>query len=181
MNVTTRDGAPVGIEAGLGAALELIEQSCRAGGKILFIGNGGSAAIASHQAVDYWRNGGLAALAFNDASLLTCISNDFGYERVFAEPIVRFAREGDVLVAISSSGRSANILNGVEAARKADCRVITLSGFSSDNPLRALGDLNFYVPSDSYGIVEITHLSLLHGVLEERMRSGGESGAPPRG
>ena len=115
--------------------------------------------------MDYWKNGGLTALAFNDASLLTCISNDFGYERVFAEPIAGFAQEGDLLVAISGSGRSASILNGVEAARKATCRVITLSGFSGSNPLRVMGDLNFHVSSDSYGVVEITHLSLLHGVL----------------
>ena len=121
--------------------------------------------------MDYWKNGGLAALAFNDASLLTCISNDFGYERVFAEPIAQFARVGDVLVAISSSGRSRNILQAVEAARKVGCWVMTLSGFEEANALRRMGDLNFYLPSKSYGVVEITHLALLHSMLEDSIVS----------
>ena len=169
--VTLRGGVPLELRAGLGAAVDMVEDACFAGNKAIFIGNGGSAAIASHQAVDYWKNGGLAALAFNDASLLTCIANDFGYERVFAEPIERFARDGDVLVAISSSGRSPNILRGVAAGRKTGCRVMTLSGFDPSNPLRGAGDLNFYVPSHSYGIVEVTHLSLLHAILEDSMLS----------
>jgi D-sedoheptulose 7-phosphate isomerase len=169
--VTGSGGASMPLQEGLGGTVDLVEEVCAAGNKLIFIGNGGSAAIASHQAVDYWKNGGLTALAFNDASLLTCISNDFGYERVFAEPIGRFAHEGDVLVAISSSGQSPNILRGVEAARKVGCHVITFSGFDASNPLRGAGDLNFYVPSYSYGIVEITHLSLLHAILEDSMLS----------
>lgn len=157
----------MGLQAGLAGVLDLVEEAGRSGGKLMFIGNGGSAAIASHLAVDYWKNGGLPALAFNDAALLTCISNDFGYERVFAEPIQRFGRPGDLLVAVSSSGRSPNILRGVEVGRKVGCQVVTLSGFDDSNALRRTGDLNFYVPSHSYGIVEITHLSLLHAILEE--------------
>ncbi|MFQ5792799.1 MAG: SIS domain-containing protein [Nitrospinota bacterium] len=165
--VTGKDGAQMGLQAGLAGVLDLVEEAGRSGGKLMFIGNGGSAAIASHLAVDYWKNGGLPALAFNDAALLTCISNDFGYERVFAEPIQRFGRPGDLLVAVSSSGRSPNILRGVEVGRKVGCQVVTLSGFDDSNALRRTGDLNFYVPSHSYGIVEITHLSLLHAILEE--------------
>lgn len=166
--------------AGLGAALELMEKACGRGRKLMFIGNGGSAAMASHLAVDFWKNGGLSALAFNDSAQLTCLSNDYGYERVFAEPIGRFAQSGDVLVAISSSGRSPNILRGVEAARKVGCGVVTLSGFDESNELRRTGDLNFYAPSHSYGVVEITHLSLLHAVLEEsilaraKVKGGGQ-------
>ncbi len=75
----------------------------------------------------------------------------------------------DVLVAISSSGRSENILRGVEAARGKGCEVITMSGFTSDNPLRKTGRLNFYVPSDSYGYVEISHLTLCHCILDMMM------------
>lgn len=137
--------------------------------KVIFIGNGGSAAIASHQAVDYWKNGGVRAVAFNDASLLTCVGNDFGFEHVFEKPIEMFADPQDLVVAISSSGRSSNILRGVEAARVRDCRVVTLSGFSPDNELRGLGDLNFYVPAQSYGLVEISHLSICHGIAERLM------------
>ena len=134
--------------------------------KIIFIGNGGSASIASHQAVDYWKNGHIKAIAFNDSSLLTCISNDYGYENVFSTPMEKFADKGDLLFAISSSGGSKNILNGVKAAKKKRCFIVTLSGFSSKNPLRKSGDINFYVRSDSYGIVEITHLAICHSILD---------------
>lgn len=164
--VTGAGGKEFLLEESLTESLERMVSCCRKGNKLIFIGNGGSAAISSHQAVDYWKNGGLEAITFNDASLLTCISNDYGYERVFAEPIRRFARSGDCLLAISSSGKSPNILQAVEAARKIGCDVITFSGFSPSNPLRSLGKINFFVPSHSYGIVEITHLTLIHAMLE---------------
>lgn len=167
--VTTRDRGSLTLEAGLAQGLAMIEACGRGGQKLIFIGNGGSAAIASHQAVDYWKNGGVEAVAFNDASLLTCIGNDYGYDRVFAEPLRRFAKAEDLLIAISSSGKSPNILRGVEVGRERGCRVLTLSGFADTNSLRGLGELNFYVPSHSYGIVEVTHLSLLHAMLDERM------------
>ena len=117
-------------------------------------------------AIDYWKNGGIRATAFNDAALLTCLSNDYGYEQVFAKPIEMMSQAGDLLIAISSSGRSLNILNGVAAARKNGCGVVTFSGFAADNPLRSLGNINFYVPSESYGYVEITHLSICHSILD---------------
>lgn len=146
--------------------IELITSAQAQGRKVIFIGNGGSAGIASHLSVDFWKNGNINAIAFNDSSLLTCISNDFGYAHVFEQPVKRFAQSGDLLIAISSSGRSENILRGVQAAQEAGCRVMTLSGFSPDNPLREAGDLNFYLPSDSYGIVEVGHLAILHGMLD---------------
>jgi D-sedoheptulose 7-phosphate isomerase len=158
---------------GLSTGIELIVTQTSLGGKVIFIGNGGSAAIASHQAVDYWKNGGMRAMAFNDSSLLTCISNDFGYAHVFAKPVEMFAEPGDILVAISSSGRSENILLAVQAARRKGCKVITMSGFSPETPLRLLGDVNFYVPSDSYGYVEIAHLALCHCILDTIISSQG--------
>ena len=167
VNVMKRDGSSLSLAAGLAEGIVSMERCARAGRKLIFIGNGGSAGIASHQAVDYWKNGGLEAIAFNDASLLTCIGNDFGYEQVFAQPIRRFAKAGDLLIAISSSGKSPNILQGVAAACAMGCEVLTLSGFGSENPLRRLGALNFYVPSQAYGIVEVTHLSLLHAMLDD--------------
>tara|TARA_Y100000588_G_C13419045_1_gene570784 strand:- start:133 stop:522 length:390 start_codon:yes stop_codon:yes gene_type:complete len=115
---------------------------------------------------DFWKNGGIRSVAFNDSSLLTCISNDYGYKHVFEKPIEMFADPGDVLLAVSSSGKSENILKGVEAALMKECHVLTFSGFSNDNPLRSLGDLNFYVPSDEYGPVEIIHLSICHCILD---------------
>ena len=134
-----------------------------------FLGNGGSAAIASHAATDYTKNGGLKALTFNDASLITCLSNDFSYDEAFARAVTRFVNHGDTLIAISSSGASRNILNACAAARMKGATIVTLSGFEPTNPLRTLGRLNFYVPSTSYGLVESVHTALLHAILEEHV------------
>lgn len=142
------------------------------GNKLMFIGNGGSAGIASHMAIDYSKTGNLRALAFNDGAALTCLGNDLGYDQVFARQIELHARPGDYLIAISSSGASPNILRGVEAARECGCTVLTLSGFSADNPLRRLGDINLYVPHGSYGLVEIAHLALCHAILDLASRCG---------
>ena len=139
------------------------------GNKLMFVGNGGSAGICSHMAIDFSKNAQLRAMAFNDAAALTCLSNDLGYEKVFAKQVELHARPGDILIAISSSGRSANILGAVAAARNIDCKVYTLSGFDSDNPLRALGDINVYLPSREYGFVELGHLTVLHAVLDIQM------------
>lgn len=137
--------------------------------KVIFIGNGGSAAISNHQAIDYWKNGDIPAINFNNSSLLTCISNDYGYEFVFEKPINMFGKKGDVLVAISSSGKSKNILNAVKAAKKKGLFVITMSGFSKNNPLREMGNVNFYVPSNIYGLVEICHLIISHTILDTHL------------
>jgi len=166
VEVTDLHQGRVELSKGLLTAVDLVATQTAMGRKVMFIGNGGSAAIASHQAVDYWKNGGMRAIAFNDSSLLTCIGNDFGYPQVFVKPVEMFADAGDVLVAISSSGRSENILSAVNAARKKECKVITMSGFAADTPLRLRGDLNFYVVSDSYGHVEIVHLTLCHCILD---------------
>src|SRR5207247_6061407 len=127
--------------------------------------------------VDYWRTGGMRAVAFNDSALLTCISSDFGYAQVFERPIEMFGDAGDVLVAVSSSGRSENIVRAARIARAKGCRVITMSGFDRENALRRLGDLNFYVASKSYGHVEVTHLSLSHCLLDTIVAI---HGSPPR-
>jgi len=142
------------------------------GNKLMFIGNGGSAAIASHLAIDFSKNGGMRAMAFNDGAALTCLGNDLGYENVFAQQVALHGRAGDLMVAISSSGRSANILNGVAAARQNGAEVLTLSGFRPDNPLRTMGELNLYVPSSEYGFVEISHLTLGHAILDLAMGWG---------
>lgn len=156
------NGGKIAFDTAVALAIETI----RSGNKIIFIGNGASAAISSHMAADYCKNGGFAAIALNDPALLTCVSNDCGYEDVFSRPIEIIAKKGDVLVAISSSGSSKNILNAVNAAKNIGCKVITFSGFKKDNPLSKLGDINFYVPSDKYSHVEIIHHSICHYMLD---------------
>ncbi len=164
--VTSRSGQPIEFAEAATALMERARAAHAAGNKLIFVGNGGSAAIASHMATDYSKNGGVRALALNDASMLTCLGNDLGYDRVFAKQIELHARSGDLVIAISSSGRSANILNAVDAAAAAGCTIATMSGFTPDNPLRRKGEWNFYVASDRYGFVEIGHLTICHAVLD---------------
>jgi|TARA_B100001971_G_scaffold57585_1_gene52532 D-sedoheptulose 7-phosphate isomerase len=154
---------------GIGMVGNLILSQASSGNKLMFIGNGASAAISSHMSTDFWRTCGIRAVAFNDSSLLTCLGNDFGYEYIFEKSIEMFADRGDVLVAISSSGKSENILKGVNSAKSKDCSVITLSGFKDDNPLFSAGDFNFYVPAQEYGQVEVIHHSICHCILDTIM------------
>ncbi len=166
VEVTARDGARLEFADAATSVMARARATHAAGDKLIFVGNGGSAAIASHMATDYSKNGGVRALALNDSSMLTCLGNDLGYDRVFAKQVELYARKGDLVIAISSSGRSANILNAVDAALAAGCTVVTLSGFTPDNPLRRKGECNFYVASDRYGFVEIGHLTICHAVLD---------------
>jgi D-sedoheptulose 7-phosphate isomerase len=150
--VQDKEGNHIGLNDGVDRACKFFIGAESADKKVLLIGNGGSAGIASHMAVDIWKNGGIRASAFNDPSLLTCIGNDYGYKHVFEKPIEMFAEEGDVLIAISSSGSSENILLGVEAARQKGLTVITFSGFEGNNPLSSAGDVNFYYYATAYWI-----------------------------
>ncbi|MBU1152838.1 SIS domain-containing protein [bacterium] len=175
VKVTNREGQKIEFYAGIADAGDLIKDRTKSGSKLIFIGNGASAAISSHQATDFWKNGGMKAIAFNDSSLLTCISNDFGYKYVFEKPIEIFADSGDILLAISSSGRSENIIRAVDMARAKDVEVITLSGFKDDNPLRQLGNINFYIPSSCYGHIEVLHESISHCILDIIIQKDKES------
>ncbi len=166
ISVSDQEGHVLSFYDGIENVGKLITSRAASGHKVMFIGNGASAAISSHMAADFSKNGNMRAMAFNDVPLLTAVSNDLGYQHVFERPLSMFADEGDVLFAISSSGRSENILRGVQAARAKGCAIITLSGFTSDNPLCSLGDINFYVPSQHYGPVEVIHHSICHSILD---------------
>lgn len=153
-------------------AVDIALRTKEAKRSVYFIGNGGSAAIASHMAADFLKNGGMAAQCFNDPALLTCLSNDLGYENVFAKPLSLHGRAGDLLFAVSSSGRSESILRTAEVASGLNMSVVTLSGFTPDNPLRNLGDVNFYVPSNKYGVVEVSHHAICHAILDAVIEAG---------
>jgi len=154
------------LETGVQEILAIFQSLGRLDKKIIFVGNGGSAAIASHMAIDYWNNTGVPALCFNDGAQLTCLGNDYGFRTVFAQAIQIFARPGDVLVAISSSGQSENILQAVGAALQIGCTVLTLSGFSPQNLLREQGHFNIYCASQEYGFVELAHEMFLHMLVD---------------
>jgi len=129
---------------------------------IFLIGNGASASMASHVAADLAKNAQIRTEVFSDLSLITAIANDISYEEVFAEPLKRRMTEGDMLVAISSSGQSPNVLRAVSEANKRYGFVITLSSMKQTNLLKDQGFLNYYVPSATYGLAETCHAAILH-------------------
>ena len=129
---------------------------------VFLIGNGASASMASHVAADLAKNAHVHTEVFTDLSLITAIANDVSYDEVFAEPLRRRLKKGDMLVAISSSGQSINILQAVATAKKLGGIVITLSAMKAENPLRHEGELNLYVPAQTYGMAETCHAAILH-------------------
>lgn len=172
LKIETTDyaGKPIPLSRAISKVIRLIVTQTKKGNKLFFIGNGGSASIASHMSIDFLKNAKIPALAFNDPCLLTCISNDFGYKFVFKKPIEILSKKGDILFSISSSGKSENILNATREAKEKGCYLITLSGFSRKNPLKKLGEINFYLPSNSYGDVEIVHLAICHCIVDKIMK-----------
>jgi D-sedoheptulose 7-phosphate isomerase len=135
-----------------------------------FVGNGASTAFANHMALDWSKNGGVPSHAFTNSSIVTAMGNDLGFDEVFSGPLSYYSKKGDLLIAISSSGNSSNIIRAIEVARVIGMDVVTFSGLTPDNQSRKLGDLNFYIPAKTYGIVECAHQILLHIWLDKFMR-----------
>ena len=150
---------------------KLIRKTNKNGGKVMIVGNGGSAAIASHVSIDFTKAANIRAITFNDSSLITCFSNDYGYEYWVEKAIEFYADHNDLVILISSSGMSKNIVNAACKAKNMGLPVVTLSGFSSDNQLRKCGDINLWVDSDKYNLVEIVHqtwvLSIIDYLIEQ--------------
>ena len=130
--------------------------------KVFLVGNGASASMASHIAADLAKNAHIYAEVFSDLSLITAIANDISYEEVFAEPVRRRMVSGDMLIAISSSGQSPNIIRAIKEAKRMGGQVVTLSAMRSENLSRKEGDLNFFVPAKTYGMAESCHATILH-------------------
>jgi D-sedoheptulose 7-phosphate isomerase len=163
---TALDGEALSLDQAFARVLNMAHGAHDRDNKIIFAGNGGSAGICSHMAIDFSKNGGMRATALNDSSALTALGNDLGYENVFAKQIEWHGRSGDMLIAISSSGRSPNIIKAAGAARSRGCGIVTFSGFTDDNPLRRAGDVNFYIRAREYGFVEVAHQALIHAILD---------------
>ncbi len=162
MAATDRTGAALTIADAVAAWVAMTRATAERGGQLYIIGNGGSAGMASHMAADACKNGHLRALAFNDPALLTATANDLAYDQVFSLPLERLARPGDLVVAISSSGNSPNIVRALEISRTLGLASITLTGMRADNRARTLGDVNFYVDTPRYGWAESAHQIILH-------------------
>ena len=132
------------------------------GATIYYLGNGASASMASHFAADMVKTGSVRTMVFSDLSLLTAVANDLSYEDVYAEPLRWYMKSEDMVVAISSSGNSPNIVRAVVQAKKLGGTVVTISAMNEDNSIRKLGDLNFYVSAKTYGLAETVHAAILH-------------------
>lgn len=164
--ISNREEHDFGLEEGIQKAVDMVTKTATQNKKVILIGNGGSAAIVSHMQNDLCGAAGIRAMVFNEPSLLTALTNDYGYESAFEKLIHLWGDEGDLLIAVSSSGKSQNILIAVQAAIEKKCKTLTFSGFREGNPLRTLGDLNFYIPAESYGFVEVAHMSLMHAITD---------------
>lgn len=162
----THSAARLSPEEGIARVMQMLRLSRERGSSVYLVGNGGSAGIASHATTDFVNVAKLRAQTVHDPSLLTCMANDYGYENAFARILSQLASRDDVLVAISSSGKSPNIHNAVAAVRQKGGQVLTLSGFARDNPLRTMGDLNIWLDSRDYGFVEIGHQFILHNLAD---------------
>ena len=164
---TASEGAALSVADAFTRWLDITRGVHESGGTIYIVGNGGSAMMAGHFAADACKNGRLRALAFNDAALLTAAGNDLAFSEVFAVPLSQLAREGDLLITISSSGNSPNIIRALEVARAARLKIVTLSGKAQNNRSRTMGDVNFYVPADRFGWVESAHHVVMHYWLDQ--------------
>ncbi|HCV33377.1 MAG TPA: phosphoheptose isomerase [Acidimicrobiaceae bacterium] len=152
---------------------EMFRTAAKVGGKVILAGNGGSAAMASHVSVDLTKAAGIRAVNFNEADLLTCFANDFGYENWVARALEAYADPSDLVVLVSSSGASPNMVRGAEQARAMGLGLACLTGFAKDNPMRGLGDVDLWVDSDAYNIVEMTHHVWLLAVVDHLIDHGG--------
>ena len=136
------------------------------GRKVIFAGNGGSAAMASHCSVDLTKNAGIRAINFNEADLITCFANDYGYDEWVKKALEFYGDKGDSLVLISSSGNSMNLVNAATEARKMGMSIATFTGFGMENKLKQEGEVNIWVDSKAYNIVEMTHHIWLLAIVD---------------
>lgn len=150
---------------------ETIINVSNAGGTIFIIGNGGSAAIASHAAVDLTKAANIPATTFNESSILTCFANDYGYEYWVEKALEFYSKKNDMVILISSSGESKNIINGAAKAKEMKLPLVTFSGFSAKNQLRKMGDVNLWIDSSRYNIVEIIHQTWMLSIIDNIIKS----------
>ena len=136
---------------------EMLLEVKERGNKVIVSGNGGSAAIAGHIAVDYTKQAGIRTVNFNEPNLITCFANDYGYEKWVSKAIEFYGDKGDIAILISTSGSSLNMLNAAKTAKELNMQVVTFTGFDEENPLKQSGNLNLWVNSRAYNVVENTH------------------------
>lgn len=162
------------IDRSLKQLKKLIIETSERGKKVIIQGNGGSAAMASHFTVDLTKNAGVRAVNFNEPDLITCFANDRGYENWIVEALKFYADEGDLVILVSSSGRSSNIVSACRYCIERKHIVVTFTGMDPENPLKTVNSLglNFYVNSYAYNLIENVHqfwlLSVVDAIIGKR-------------
>ncbi len=164
--VTGKDLSPLPLEDGIRELCGQLSHLRNEARNLYLIGNGGSAGVASHATTDFFNVAKIRATTLHESSLITCMANDFGYENAYARMIRQMVKPGDIVIAISSSGKSMNIRNAAEEATINGGYVVTLTGFARDNPLRSMGAINIWVDSCDYGLVEVGHQFVLHNIAD---------------
>ena len=147
-------------------SVSLIDKCKKNNAKVYIVGNGGSSSIANHVSVDFTKVANISSFTFNNSNLITCFANDYGHDNWVSEAIKAYTNEKDMLILISSSGTSNNIVNAASYCNSKHIPLITLSGFKSDNPLSKLGDINIHVESESYNFIEMSHHIILVAIVD---------------
>jgi D-sedoheptulose 7-phosphate isomerase len=138
-------------------AKKMILDTKIAGRKLIFAGNGASASIANHASLDFTKQGKVKSVNFNESAFITAFANDFGYAGWIEKALEFHGDQGDTLIIISCSGTSENVVRAADYAKKNGINVITFTGFSESNPLKFSGDINFWIDSKAYNIIEGIH------------------------
>ena len=139
------------------AAKKMILATQSSGNKLIFAGNGASASIANHASLDFTKQGKVKSVNFNESAFITAFANDYGYEHWVEKALEFYGDSGDTLILISCSGTSPNVVNAAKYANKNGINLITFTGFSPDNPVKMAGDINFWLDSKAYNIIEGIH------------------------
>ena len=147
-------------------SVQLIQRSIHNKSKVYIVGNGGSASIASHVSVDFVKVARVPSSTFNNSNLITCFANDYGYENWVVEAMKAYTNMNDLIILISSSGTSKNIVNAAQYCKDNNIDLITLSGFTKDNPLSTLGNVNFHIESTEYNYIEMSHHIILLALVD---------------
>ena len=147
-------------------SVQLIQKSIHNKSKVYIVGNGGSASIASHVSVDFAKVARVPSSTFNNSNLTTCFANDYGYENWVVEAMKAYTNINDLMILISSSGTSKNIVNAAQYCKDNNIDLITLSGFTKDNPLSTLGNVNFHIESTEYNYIEMSHHIILLALVD---------------
>ena len=147
-------------------AKKMILKTSESEGKLMFAGNGASASVANHASLDFTKQAKIKSINFNESALITAFANDYGYENWIQKAVEYYGDNKDTLILISSSGQSPNVVNAAKYAIDNSINVITFTGFEPNNPLLMSGNINFWLNSKSYNIIEGIHQLWLMSICD---------------